>query len=181
MVRILTVFFIILLASGCKNRLEKYGEPFSGLMKSSNGIFRGVHLGDPPVIILQEEGIAPDEESKGVITYEVRVGSTGTCTIRYGFENNCLYEIIADATFDDLKEGKEMLNGFKDYYTALYGPFVEEGGYLVWSVQTPGPDHGATIEMSSEGDFLDMEHWSMSIYRHSVQEISVPADSLLNL
>lgn len=164
--RIALVATALLLISGCKNRLEKHGELFAGLMKNPDGLFRGVHIGDSSDRVQQEEGTAPSENTEGVLTYELSIGESGTCTIRYGFENDRLYEIIVDASFEEREEGLKLLTGFRDYLNSVYGPYEKERGTLVWNVLIPGPDQGSTFEMVDESEYSDFGQWSLVIYRH---------------
>lgn len=169
---------LLLMAGSCKNRLQKHGELFSDLMKSSDGIFRGLHLGDSPDIVQQAETITPTEEDNASLMYEMQLGGSGTCKIIYGFENKHLFEILAEASFENQKDGLEMLYGFRDYFNEKYGPYEKERGNLVWKVKGNGEDAGAILEMTDESEFSYLGLWSLSIYKPLISN-EVAADSLI--
>jgi hypothetical protein len=163
--RLMPVFVLLVLVGSCKNRLEKHGELFSDLMKSPDGLFRGIHMGDSPDLVQQTETGSITSIDSTAISYEVHVGGSGTCTITYGFENQGVYEIITEATFEHTKDGLDLLTGFREYFNELYGPYEKERGNLVWKVKGKGPDSGTILEMTDESEFTDFGLWSLSIYK----------------
>lgn len=165
-VRIILLGCIIILAS-CKGRLDKHGELFSTLMKSEEGLFRGVELGGAIDKVEQSEGVAPDEFDKTFAIYKGSIGVTGNYSVRYGFENGEIAEILVGAEFDDREEGVKMLSGFRSYFNERYGMFQKEGGYLVWKGNA-NDNPGAVIEMIDESEFSDFGQFSLSFYREPV-------------
>jgi hypothetical protein len=164
--RIILLGCILILAS-CKGRLDKHGELFSTLMKSEEGLFRGVELDETFDKVEQSEGIAPDEFDKTFALYKGSIGVTGNYTVRYGFENSELSEILVSAEFDNREEGIEMLNGFRSYFNERYVNSAKEGGYLVWKGNT-NDNPGAIIEMIDESEFSDFGQFSLTFYRESI-------------
>jgi hypothetical protein len=161
------VFSCMLVLSGCRGKLYKYGESFSELMKNDDGLFRGVNIGDTPDQIQQSEGSGPTESSDVLITYNGPIGDYGTYLIRYGFENGRLYEILVDATFDEQTEGQKMLIGFRDYFNDQFGPAQKESGFLVWKTKPGNRNQDVRIEMTDESEFADFGNWSLSMYHQS--------------
>jgi len=162
-----TLFFIVslvLIFSGCRGKIYTYGESFAELMKNDDGLFRGVNIGDSPEEIQQSEGSGPAESSDDLITYNGPIGDLGTYTIRYGFENGRLFEILVDATFDERQEGQKMLLGFRDYFNDTFGPFQKESGFLVWRTKPGAKNQDVRIEMVDESEFADFGNWSLSMY-----------------
>jgi len=164
------------MGTACKNHLEKHGELFTELMKSPDGVFRGVHLGDSQDAVQQAETLTPVETSPDALTYETNLGNSGDCKIIYGFENGKLFEIQVESNFENPNEGLQMLQGFRDYFNEQYGPYEKERGNLVWKMKSPGPDMGGILEMTDETEFGDFGMWSLSIYRPGT--ISPGNDSL---
>lgn len=167
----------VLTLFGCKNRIEKYGEQFSEVMKTHQGLFRGAHLGDSMEKVQEIEDVAVDENTDS-LSLILQVGGSGECTVTYGFESQKLYEINAEAEFENLSDGKKLVGGFKEYFNEMYGPCETEKGKLVWKVRKNGPDYGATIEMVDENELEDFGFWHLIIYRQINPEIT--PDSMLN-
>jgi hypothetical protein len=93
---------LLLLASlaSCRNNLDQYGEVFQTVMKSEDGIFRGLNINDNRQQVESEENKAADAFTENMLLYEFALNETATLTVRYGFENGKLFEIGADAEFE---------------------------------------------------------------------------------
>jgi len=167
-----SVIFLILMLVGCRGKLSQYGESFTELMKNDDGLFRGLSIGDTPTDVQQSEGGGPTESTDDLLTYNGPIGEHGTYTIRYGFEKGHLYEILADASFDDQAEGLKMLAGFRDYFTEKYGPSQKESGFLVWKTKPGSNGQVVSIEMIDESEFADFGNWSLSMYNQTATKES---------
>lgn len=165
---------LLLVVSSCKGRLEKHGELFADMMKNEDGLFRGVNIGDDPDQVQRAEGIAPSDFNQNVYSYDGTIGESGSYTIRYGFENGKVYEILVSATFDENTEGLNMLNGFRDYYNEVYGLYEKEGGYLVWKTKSNSGNPDVMIEMVDESEFSDFGQFSLSMYHQLPPAKQVP-------
>jgi hypothetical protein len=155
---------ILLLLVACQDRLEKHGELFSVLMKSHDGLFRGIELGQTRTEIEQVEGVAPDEAGTNYLIFNLETGITGNASIRYGFESGLLMEILVSADFDDKEEGIALLSGFRSYFSERFGMYEKEGGYLVWKGNAQdNPD--AMIEMIDESELSDFGQFSLTFYK----------------
>lgn len=114
------------------------------------------------------EAEPPVEVGENELLYQISVSDIGTCDVRYGFENNMLYEIKCDLSIEDLKQGLNLLSSFTEYYNSKFGNYQKEGGFLVW--QTKGKTQGSqvTIEMSDESSFAEMSTFSLFIYDYRI-------------
>jgi hypothetical protein len=162
--RIFVFTCLLLFVASCKGRLDKHGELFSSVMKSEEGLFRGVELGELKDNVEQSEGVVPDESDTDFLLFNENIGVTGNYTIRYGFENSALSEILVSAEFDNRSEGVEMLSGFRSYFNERYGIYAKEGGYLVWKGNSKD-NPGVVIEMIDESEFTDFGQFSLTFYR----------------
>jgi hypothetical protein len=155
--------FLMVLLMACKPGLEHYGEDFSELMKTDDGVFRGCNLGDSPETVQRVESAAPAASTPNSLTYEGSISDHGQYAVQYGFEKNALFEILVEATFDKAEQGMPMLEGFRKYFNERYGNQQEGNGYWVWKTRS-GSDN-CSIEMVTESDFNVYGQFSLNIYR----------------
>jgi hypothetical protein len=158
-----SIFLFMLLLASCGGKLQKHGELFSELMITEKGLFRGVQLGEERSKIIASEQEAPVEEGDEFLKYSGKLGESGIWNIRYGFEENLLYDILIDAEFADTSEGLQLLRGFRSYFNDRYGLYIKEGGYLVWK-GNPDDNADSVIEMIDESELVDFGQFSLSFY-----------------
>ena len=160
-------FFVLIAFSACQSRITKYGEEFSQLMMEDDGVFRGINIGDTKDQVMQTEVKSPSQSTESQLIYEGLIGENDEYTIKYGFENNRLFEILVEVSFSETADGQKMLNGFRAYFDEKYGPFNKEGGYLVWKTPDGPVNKDVTIEMTDESEFQDFKNWTLSIYHQA--------------
>ena len=156
---------LLLLASlaSCRNNLDQYGEVFQTIMKSEDGIFRGLNINDNRQQVESEENKAADAFTENMLLYEFALNETATLTVRYGFENGKLFEIGADAEFEKQEDGMALIEAFKKYYTTKLGAAQSAAGFVTWKGNVDGQD--IRIEMTDEAELSSFNAWSLSIYR----------------
>ncbi|MEX1188369.1 MAG: hypothetical protein WED33_03865 [Bacteroidia bacterium] len=176
-----TLLFMLLIAvSSCSDSLGKHGDLFSQFMLTEEGLFRGVELGDPYEKVTSAEKELPIKSDKTFLLFSGALGKSGVYSIRYGFEEGNLFEILVDAEFSDVNEGIDLLNGFRSYFNERYGLYIKDGGYLVWKGNSKdNPD--SVIEMIDESEFTDFGQFTLSFYPQpsatTPQEINSEASS----
>ncbi len=156
---------LLLLASlaSCRNNLDQYGEVFQTVMKSEDGVFRGLNINDNRQQVESEESKAADAFTENMLLYEIAINETAMLTIRYGFEGGKLFEIGADAEFEKQEDGIALIDAFKKYYTTKLGPAQTAAGFVTWKGNVDGQD--IRIEMTDEAEMSSFSAWSLSIYR----------------
>jgi hypothetical protein len=156
---------LLLLASvaSCRNNLDQYGEIFQTVMKSEDGVFRGLNINDNRQQVESEENKAADAFTDNLLLYEIALNETAALTVRYGFENGKLFEIGADIEFEKQEDGIALIEGFKKYYTAKLGAAQSAAGFVTWKGNVDGQD--IRIEMTDEAELSSFNAWSLSIYR----------------
>ena len=161
-----SIYALAFFMSSCSGQLEKHGELFAEFMKNDDGVFRGVNIGDDMTQVENAEGTAPSDDSNtNLRSYEGSIGESGTYVVRYGFENEKVFEILVESSFDENKEGLKMISGFRDFFNEKYGDFEKEAGYLVWKTKSTEHSPNCVIEMVDESEFADFGQFSLSIYR----------------
>lgn len=153
----------------CSEGLTKHGELFSQFMITDEGLFRGLELGSPVERVLQSEKTAPLKKNEKLLVYSGELGKSGIYTIKYGFEETLLSEILVDAEFSDKPEGIELLKGFSSYFNERFGLSIKDGGYLVWKGNTED-NQNSVIEMNDESEFNDYGQLILSFYIQPTSE-----------
>ncbi len=156
---------LIVTVSACKRSLEKHGEDFASLMKNDDGLFRGVNIGDTQDQVQQAEREAPSSFTENVLTYEGQINEASDYSIRYGFENGSLYEIIVDATFEETDQGVKVIHGFKSYFTERYGAFILGNGFCVWDVKTSTAN--VHIELVDDSEYDSFGQFSLNFHKQN--------------
>jgi hypothetical protein len=159
----LSLFLLLASLASCRNKLDQYGEVFQTVMKSEEGVFRGININDSRDRIESEENISADAFTDNMLLYEIAINETATLTVRYGFESGKLFEIGADAEFEKQEDGIALITAFKQYYTTKLGSAQTAAGFVTWKGVVDGQD--IRIEMTDESELSSFNAWSLSIYR----------------
>ena len=160
---IFSLLFLLAAFSSCRSKLDQYGEIFQTVMKSDDGVFRGININDSKSQVEAIEEKAPDAFTENMLLYELSINETASLTIRYGFENNQLYEIGAEADFEVQEDGLSLINAFKQFYAAKFGSSQSGAGFITWVGKVDG--QSIRIEMTDEAELSSFGGWSLSIYR----------------
>ena len=159
----LSLFLLLASLASCRNKLDQYGEVFQTVMKSEDGVFRGININDSRERVESEENKSADAFTDNMLLYEIAINETATLTVRYGFESGKLFEIGADAEFEKQEDGIALINAFKQYYTAKLGSAQTAAGFVTWNGNVDG--QAIRIEMTDEAELSSFNAWSISIYR----------------
>lgn len=165
----LAIILINIVLISCSEGLTKHGELFSQFMITKEGLFRGLELGVPADKVIELEKATPTERTEKLIVYSGELGQSGIYTIKYGFEENLLSEILVDAEFSDKVEGIELLKGFRSYFNDRFGLYIKDGGYLVWKGNSED-NLNTVIEMNDESEFNDYGQLILSFYIQPTSE-----------
>ncbi|PBQ31990.1 hypothetical protein CNR22_09480 [Sphingobacteriaceae bacterium] len=103
------------------------------IIRSPDGVFRGVKLNTSPTLIKQIEQVPPTEESEGHLYYEFKADSTTDYSIDYAFSKDSLEEINVQITTNDLELSSYLFCDFKDYYANKLPNPTEDKGYVVYN------------------------------------------------
>ena len=103
------------------------------IIRTPEGVFRGVKLNASPQLIKQIEKVAPTEESEGHIYYEYKADSLTDYSIDYSFTKDSLEEINVQINTNDLELSSYLFCDFKDYYANKLPNPTEDKGYVVYN------------------------------------------------
>lgn len=145
--RYLIVFFIslVVIFGGCadekpiqkatpKERIFMGFHPLlDEIVRSKEGVFRGLELNTNAAKIIAIEGGEPTESSDGHMYYEYTADSTTNYSIDYYLNNDSLEEIQVQINSNDLDLSSYLFCDLKDYYANKLPNPTEEKGQVVYN------------------------------------------------
>lgn len=103
------------------------------IIRSKEGIFRGLELNANSKVIRSIEKIEPMESSPNRLYYEFSADSMTNYSVEYSLQNDSLEEISVQINTEDLDLGSYLFCDLKDYYTNKLPNPTEDKGYVVYN------------------------------------------------
>ena len=103
------------------------------IIRSPEGVFRGVNLNAKSEEIKKIESVPPTEISEGHLYYEYKADSLTDYSIDYTFNNDSLEEINVQINTNDLELSSYLFCDFKDYFANKLPNPTEDKGYVVYN------------------------------------------------
>lgn len=103
------------------------------IVRSRNGVFRGIDLNNKAEVIKRIETSAPTETSPGHIYFEYVADSITNYSIDYTLANDSLQEINVQINCSDLELTSYLFCDLKDYYENKLPNPTEDKGYVVYN------------------------------------------------
>jgi hypothetical protein len=119
-----------------KQNLSAYGKVVSSVLLKGQGTFRGFNLGDALDSVQNKEQQKPIEKDENFLYYEYLIDSSSSFNITYNFDEQGLSEIQSDIFLMENKSNEEIVNSFRDYFSAYFGEGESQKGFWVWTVQS---------------------------------------------
>jgi hypothetical protein len=145
----------LLFVSSCSNNtevqkpriFEGYGLWMDTIIKSPQGIIRGIELGNTLAEIKKAEGTAPLEEDTCSLYYELSADSFTFATLTYSFTNSILSEIELSIHSKPGQANTSVFADLKKYLDTKFTAPVSAKGIYVYTTKTAA---GKTIKISIE-------------------------------
>lgn len=118
--------------------LGQYSPKFQKILKTTDGMIRGVSIGDPLNQVEQQEKNRPMEDSTGYIGYTVELGNNEMTDILYYYnpDNRTVRNITLDVYLNDPQSVDSLMQEFSQYFTDKYGrPIIREPKAVAWQGQ----------------------------------------------
>jgi hypothetical protein len=143
--KIISIFVLVfLICYSCKEdkKVEEKTEPriFTGyhvlldkLIRSKDGIFRGINLDAKSDVIKHIETAAPTEVSGNHLYFEYKVDSLTDYSIDYTLNKDSLEEINVQINSRDLELTSYLFCDLKDYYANKLPNPTEDKGYVIYN------------------------------------------------
>jgi hypothetical protein len=103
------------------------------IIRSKQGVFRGLNLNAHPDAVREIENSEPVETSDGHLYYEYQADSTTNYSIDYAFENDSLEEINVQVNSNDVDLTNYIFCDLKDYYANKLPNPTEDKGFVVYN------------------------------------------------
>lgn len=103
------------------------------IIRTKQGVFRGINLNASPDEIKAAEQKAPVENGAGHMYFEYSIDSLTNYSIDYTLVNDSLEEISVQINSNDLELTSYLYCDFKDYYANKLPNPTEDQGYVVYN------------------------------------------------
>lgn len=143
--KILVLLFVVaLVAISCreekKDTVKAKPRIFNGyhilldeIIRSKDGVFRGLSLNSNAATIRSIETAPPTESSASHLYFEYKADSLTNYSIDYTMSNDSLEEINVQINTDDLELASYLFCDLKDYYANKLPNPTEDKGYVVYN------------------------------------------------
>ncbi len=118
--------------------LGQYSPKFQKIVRNTDGMIRGVSVGDPLDEVKQQEKSQPMEDSTNYIGYNVELGNNEMTDILYYYnpDNGTVRNITLDVYLNDPQSVDSLMQEFNQYFTDKYGrPVIQEPKAVAWQDQ----------------------------------------------
>ncbi len=112
---------------------EGYHPLLDEIIRSKDGVFRGINLNSKPEVIKTIESAAPVERSPGHLYFEYKVNEETNYSIDYTLNKDSLEEINLQINSNDLELASYLFCDLKDYYANKLPNPTEDKGYVVYN------------------------------------------------
>jgi len=115
--------------------LAQYSPKFQQIVRTPDGMLRGVSVGDQLDEVKEQERVAPSEDSTGHVVYTVKLGNDEETDIFYYYTpgNNTVRNIKLDVFLNDAQSVDSLMQEFNRYFTDKYGqPVTREPKTMIW-------------------------------------------------
>ncbi len=156
---IISCTLLLVACAGEDNTEEQY---FNTIIKTEQGHFRGVEIGDSLATV---KAVDPDYlvfESEEELEYQIPLVEEDSSffDINYSFDEFGLFEIQVDIYLSNPDETTLMFERFKTYFNKKYGESMMSAGYTTWLTQSAQKNN---VEVSLIDESTDFGYNLLSI------------------
>jgi hypothetical protein len=141
---ILSLSVFVLIAFSCKEEKKEvvsvkarvfpgYHVLLDEIVRSPDGVFRGINLNTNSETIKKIESVPPVETSPGHLYFEYKADSLTDYSIDYTLTKDSLEEISVQINTNDLELSSYLFCDLKDYYANKLPNPTEDKGYVVYN------------------------------------------------
>jgi hypothetical protein len=115
--------------------LAQYSPKFQKIVRTPDGVVRGVSVGDKLDEVKEQERSAPSEDSTDYVMFNVELGNDEMTDVFYYYSpgNNTVRNIKLDVYLNDAQSVDSLMQEFNRYFTDKYGqPVTREPKTLAW-------------------------------------------------
>ncbi len=111
----------------------EYNELLDEIIRSKEGVIRGVDLNSKASIITKTETKQPAEVDKDYLYFEYTIDSLTNYSVTYNLEKDSLDEVAVQINCNDLDLSSKLFTDLKTYYEKKLPNPTEDKGYVVYN------------------------------------------------
>jgi hypothetical protein len=115
--------------------LAQYSPKFQQIVRTPDGMLRGISVGDKLDEVKEQERNDPSEDSTDYVMFNVELGNNEMTDVFYYYTpgNNTVRNIKLDVFLNDAQSVDSLMQEFNRYFTDKYGqPVTREPKTLAW-------------------------------------------------
>lgn len=136
--------FVALLLVSCKETpktteqkkpriFPEYNELLDEIIRSKDGVIRGVDLNSKATIITKTETKQPSDIDRDYLYFEYDIDSVTNYSVTYNLEKDSLDEVAVQINCNDLDLSSKLFTDLKTYYEKKLPNPTEDKGYVVYN------------------------------------------------
>ncbi len=139
----LSIFLITLCLVSCKDEVKvveqkprifpEYNIELDEIIRSKEGVIRGVDLNSQASIITKAETKQPSEVGSEFLYFEYSIDSITNYSVTYNLKNDSLDEVEVQINCNDLDLSSKLFTDLKTYYEKKLPNPTEDKGYVVYN------------------------------------------------
>ena len=139
----LSIFLLALSLVSCKDDVKgveqkprifpEYNVALDEIIRSKDGVIRGVDLNSQATIITKAETKQPTEVDSEFLYFEYAIDSVTNYSVTYNLKNDSLDEVEVQINCNDLDLSSTLFNDLKMYYEKKLPNPTEDKGYVVYN------------------------------------------------
>lgn len=111
----------------------EYNEMLDEIIRSKEGVIRGVDLNSKAIVITKTETQQPSEVDQDYLYFEYKIDSVTNYSITYNLNKDSLDEVELQVNCNDLDLSSKLFNDLKTYYEKKLPNPTEDKGYVVYN------------------------------------------------
>lgn len=111
----------------------EYNEALDEIIRSKEGVIRGIDLNSKADLITKTETKAPSEVDHDYLYFEYAIDSITSYSVAYNLKEDSLDEVDVQITCTDLDLSSRLFNDLKMYYEKKLPNPTEDKGFVVYN------------------------------------------------
>lgn len=111
----------------------EYSEALDEIIRSKEGVIRGIDLNSPASVITKTETKAPSEVDHDYLYFEYAIDSITSYSVAYNLNNDSLDEVDVQINCNDVDLSARLFTDLKTYYEKKLPNPTEDKGFVVYN------------------------------------------------
>jgi hypothetical protein len=111
----------------------EYHQDLDEIIRSKEGVIRGVDLNSPSTLITKTETKSPSEVDHDYLYFEYTIDSVTNYSVAYNLQKDSLDEVEVQINCNDLDLSSKLFNDLKSYYEKKLPNPTEDKGFVVYN------------------------------------------------